>query len=47
MNEATQPVSHIGNFWCHIRKDFFKWDDLIAYYKLCNLIENQNKAKSS
>ena len=48
MNEVEQepkPVSHIGNFWCHIRKDFFKWDELIAYYKLCDLIENQNNSK--
>jgi len=34
-----------GRFWCHIRKDFYSWDELIAYYRMCDLIEKQNQRK--
>jgi hypothetical protein len=40
-NHKTQK----GWFWCSERKDFFRWDDLMNYYKLCNLIESTNKSK--
>jgi hypothetical protein len=34
-NEETRgdlkKPKHKGNFWCHERKDFFKWKELINY----------------
>ena len=36
--EKSKPTQK-GRFWCHIRKDFFSWDELIAYYQMCDLIE--------
>ena len=26
-----------GQFWCHVRKDFFKWEEFIEYYKINKL----------
>ena len=47
MEAVKKPkTTNKGRFWCHIRKDFFSWEELITYYHMCDLIEKQNKQKA-
>ena len=47
MEAVKEPkTTNKGRFWCHIRKDFFSWEELIAYYQMCDLIKKQNKQKA-
>lgn len=34
--KTAEGSANKGNFWCHIRKDFFKWEDAMAFWKAHN-----------
>ena len=34
--ETREGIEHPGRFWCHERKDYFSWNELLEYYKYNN-----------
>jgi hypothetical protein len=34
--ETRETVNYEGRFWCHERKDYFSWAELIKFYNINN-----------
>jgi|TARA_R110002153_G_scaffold34611_1_gene103361 hypothetical protein len=30
--KMSENNTNKGNYWCHIRRDFFKWEDAYAFW---------------
>lgn len=34
--EKQQKPKYPGKYWCHIRKDYFPWEEAMAFWKAHN-----------